>query len=134
MPVLPLTAAAKMPERLSPFATLRNQPPIAKPVQRAGASLVTIESPIGDRQSSPADCNTYTIVNVQNGICSRASSRCANANISSKKAEALAIMPSPNLNGIDGLRPDLPSHTHSAAMGGASATTARELTDWNHAT
>ena len=54
IPDSPLTALAKMPDRLLPVAMLRNHPPMAKPTRRLGASLVTIESPIGDRHSSPS--------------------------------------------------------------------------------
>src|SRR6185369_1271657 len=49
MPLSPLTQPAKMPDRLLPIAIDRNQAPIAKPVSRAGASLVVIDRPIGDR-------------------------------------------------------------------------------------
>src|SRR3546814_20905473 len=51
MPVSPLTWPAKMPDRLLPMPVDRNQPPMPKPTRRSGASLVTIDRPIGDRHS-----------------------------------------------------------------------------------
>src|SRR5262249_42609477 len=123
MPCAPLTSPANRPDKLLPFATLKNQPPIARPAQRGGASLVVIDKPIGDKQSWPSDGSTYTAASVQNGIFGCASSRCANANISSRNAAPLNSMPLPNLNGIEGRRPILPSHTQHAATKGASAIT-----------
>ena len=55
MPLSPLTWPAKMPDRLLPMPVDRNQPPMPKPTRRTGASLVTIDRPIGDRHSSPID-------------------------------------------------------------------------------
>ena len=55
MPVSPLTSPAKMPDRLLPIPVDRNQPPMPKPTSRSGASLVTIDRPIGDRHNSPID-------------------------------------------------------------------------------
>ncbi len=55
MPVSPETCEAKMPDRLLPIPVERNQPPMPRPTRRVGASLVTIDRPIGDRQSSPTD-------------------------------------------------------------------------------
>src|SRR5690348_3884637 len=58
IPPLPATRLAKSPERLPPTASDRNQPPIAKPTRRGGASLVTIDNPIGDKHNSPHVCST----------------------------------------------------------------------------
>ncbi|KAG0734988.1 hypothetical protein G6F24_018827 [Rhizopus arrhizus] len=58
MPPSPLTTPAKMPDRLLPMPVDRNQPPMPKPTRRTGASLVTIDRPIGDRHSSPTDWMT----------------------------------------------------------------------------
>ncbi len=58
MPVSPLMCPASRPDRLLPMAVDRNQPPMARPTTRIGASLVTIDNPIGDRQSSPMVCST----------------------------------------------------------------------------
>src|SRR5690606_34329826 len=55
MPSLLLTWLAKMPDRLSPMAVDRKQPPIAEPTSLVGAGLVVIDSPIGGRHSSPTD-------------------------------------------------------------------------------
>src|SRR6185312_2002765 len=57
-PCSPATRLANRPERLPPTASDRNQPPIAKPTSFGGASLVTIDRPIGDRHSSPSVCIT----------------------------------------------------------------------------
>src|SRR5678815_627022 len=69
MPSSPLlTRAAKMPDRLLPIPVERNHPPMPKPTSRSGASLVTIERPMGERHSSPTDWMQYTVNSVQNGI------------------------------------------------------------------
>src|SRR6185437_625274 len=57
-PCAPATRLANRPERFPPTASDRNQPPIAKPTSFGGASLVTIDKPIGDRHSSPSVCIT----------------------------------------------------------------------------
>src|SRR5690606_22912458 len=129
----PLTLLAKMPDSLLPIAVDRNQPPMPKPIRRTGASLVTIDRPIGDRHSSPIDWITYTMNRVQNGIfrlCG--STRLDSANISSRKARPLKMMPRPNLRGIDGLF--LPSLIQIHAMIGARVMIASEFTDWNQPT
>ena len=36
----------------------KNQAPMASEAKRAGASLVTMDSPMGDRHSSPQVCRT----------------------------------------------------------------------------
>src|SRR5574337_1599162 len=58
MPPVPAMRLANRPDKLPPTASDRNQPPIAKPTSRDGASLVTIDSPIGDRHNSPSVCIT----------------------------------------------------------------------------
>src|SRR6476469_131926 len=133
MPPSPLASPAKMPARLLPIAIDRNQQPIAKPAERAGASLVVIDRPIGDRQSSPIDWITYTANSVQNGIfrlCG--STSLVSANISSRKARPLKIRPRQNLRGMEGLARPIRTHIH--AMIGARVMIATELTDWNQAT
>ncbi|MCY1383686.1 hypothetical protein D9M69_718370 [compost metagenome] len=99
-----------------------------KPTSRSGASLVTIDRPIGDRHSSPMDWIQYTAKSVQNGIFRvSASTRLDSANHSSAKARPLKIRPKPNLRGIDGLA--LPIFTHSHAISGAMVMMAIELID-----
>src|SRR5690606_12164391 len=133
MPDSPLTWLAKMPDRLLPIAVDRNQPPMPKPTRRTGASLVTMDRPIGDRHSSPTDWITYTMNRVQDGIFSVCgSTRLFRANISSRKARPLKMMPRPNLRGIDGLA--LPIFTQIQAITGARVMMASELTDWNQPT
>src|SRR5436189_6299359 len=92
-----------MPERLFPIPVDKNQPPMPKPTSRTGASLVTIDNPIGDRHSSPIDWITYTENSVQNGILPASSTRLDKAYMSTRKAKPLNSNPSPNLRGIDGL-------------------------------
>src|SRR6185312_8987827 len=58
IPPSPLTWPANSPARLLPIGVDRNQPPMPRPTSRTGASLVTIDRPIGDRHSSPAVCST----------------------------------------------------------------------------
>src|ERR1700756_588047 len=97
MPFSPLTSEAKMPDRLLPIPVDRNQPPIPRPTRRVGASLVTIDRPIGDRHSSPTDCSTYTMARVQNGILLSGPTSIDSAYISSANAEPLNSRPRPNL-------------------------------------
>src|SRR5262245_14551014 len=131
MPPSPLTLLAKMPDRLLPMPVDRNQPPMPKPTRRSGASLVTIDRPIGDRHSSPMDWIQYTANSVQNGIRPAAETSLDRANISSRKARPLKIRPRPNLRGIGGLAG--PSFTQIHAMIGARVMIATELTLWNQA-
>src|SRR5699024_5027558 len=103
MPASPLTWLAKIPDRLLPIPVDRNQPPMPSPTRRTGASLVFIDSPIGDRHSSPMDWIQYTANRVQNGILLKVgSTRWVRAYISRPKARPLKMMPRPNLRGIDG--------------------------------
>src|SRR5690606_12922173 len=70
---------------------------------------------------------------VQNGIFSEVGSTSDDsANISSRKARPLKMMPRPNLRGIDGLAE--PSLTQIQAITGASVMIASEFTDWNQPT
>src|ERR1700761_36578 len=131
MPVSPETCPAKIPDRLLPMRVDRNQPPMPKPTRRSGASLVTIDRPIGDRHSSPTDWITYTMKSVQNGILPFASTISDRAAINSAKASPLKISPRPNLRGIDGLL--RPMRTQTQARIGAMVMMASELTDWNQA-
>src|SRR5690606_16366756 len=133
MPDSPLTWLAKMPERLLPIAVERNQPPMPKPTRRTGASLVTIDRPIGDTHSSPMDWITKTMNSVQKGIFRDCGSiMLDSAIIDSRKARPLKMMPRPNLRGIDGLA--RPSFTQIHATTGARVMIASELTDWNQPT
>ena len=43
----------RKPENLLPTAVAKNQPPMVRPTKRLGLSLVTSDSAIGDRHSSP---------------------------------------------------------------------------------
>src|SRR3954464_2551785 len=103
MPLSPDASLANMPDRLLPIPTDRNQPPMPRPTRRVGASLVTIDRPIGDRHSSPTDWMKYTVNRVQNGILPCTSTRVDSAYIKRPKARPLKIRPRPNLRGIDGL-------------------------------
>src|SRR5512139_1439537 len=133
MPVSPLTTLAKIPERLLPIPVDRNQPPIPRPTSRTGASLVTIDRPIGDRHNSPTTWTTYVAISVQNGILPSSLTRFDSANISSRNARPLNIRPRPNFRGIDGFNLRRASHTQSQATTGASTMTASAETDWNQA-
>src|SRR5690349_2705374 len=112
MPPSPLTELAKIPDRLLPTPIERNQPPIPKPTRREGASFVTIDSPMGERQSSPTDWMKYTATRVQKGILPSSPRSLESANIRSRKAKPLNISPSPNFRTIDGLAPRLARSTH----------------------
>src|SRR4051812_42609454 len=101
MPLSPLACEAKMPDRLLPIPVDRNQPPMPKPTRRVGASLVTIDRPIGDRHNSPTDWITYTMNKVQNGILLSVPTSEDRENQSRPNAAALNSMPKPNLRGID---------------------------------
>src|SRR6478672_8023132 len=103
MPPSPLASAANRPDRLLPMPVDRNQPPMPKPTSFIGASLVVIDRPIGDRHNSPMDWIQSPANSVQNGILpvSGATSD-DSANISSRKARPLKMMPRPNLRGMDG--------------------------------
>src|SRR3954468_18828258 len=133
MPSAPDAWLAKMPDRLLPMPVARNQPPMPSPTRRVGASLVTIDRPIGDRHSSPTDWITYTANRVQNGILPSGLTSDPSANISSRNAAPLKIRPRPNLRGIDGFTLRRASITQMAAMIGAQTMTAIELTLWNQA-
>src|SRR3954464_13800117 len=102
MPPVPDTWLRHRADRLLPIPVERNQPPMPRPTRRTGASLVTIDRPIGDRHSSPTDCTTYTANRVQNGILPTESIRKVSAYISRPNAAALNRMPRPNLRGMEG--------------------------------
>src|ERR1700693_4544188 len=53
---------ATQPAAKLPRAIEANQTPIMNPTMRAGASLVTVESPTGERHSSPTVWRRYTAV------------------------------------------------------------------------
>src|SRR5690349_4889774 len=134
MPCSPLAWLAKMPDRLLPMPVERNQPPMPRPTRRVGASLVVIDRPIGDRQSSPMDWIQYTANRVQNGILLMlVSTRKVKAYHSRPKARPLNRMPRPNLRGIDGFMFLRPMATQIQAISGAQAMMATEFTLWNQA-
>src|SRR5512145_1328772 len=108
-----------MPERLLQMPVDKNQAPMPKPTSRTGASLVTIDRPIGDRHSSPTDWIAYTVNSVQNGMRPASFTRLDNANMSSRNARPLKIRPRPNFRGIEGLALPLASKTQTQATTGA---------------
>src|SRR2546430_393577 len=112
------------------MAVATNQRPMKSDTYFTGATLVTMESPTGERQSSPQVCTTYAATN-QNGLTSAPPSlRWAPITMKMKPAPT-SSMANAILMGVLGSRPRRASAVQSAAKKGAKIRMASEFTDWN---
>src|SRR5438105_1159833 len=103
---------ADQPASLLPRAFERKNTPIMSPTIRAGASLVTTDSPTGQRHTSPSSSMKYAPTS-HSGLTFNPACAAAPAGISSTKARPTNISASANFAGDNAcLGPSL-THTHA---------------------
>ena len=116
----------------SQFATklIRNQTPIISDARRSGASLVTIERPTGEMQSSPIVWNRYASTS-HHMLALPWAAWSYTAPTIHRKPMPREHQAGHHLRGVGGLRPCAASLPHNAVNSGASSTMKSGLTDWN---
>src|ERR1700685_2869272 len=102
---------------------------MSKEANRTGATLVTYDSPTGDRHSSPSVWNVYA-ANSQIGLTStpvsaRLPPRTMNTNPTPSRKSPATI-----LSAVEGSRRRRPRALHMAAKMGANTRIAKGFTDW----
>ena len=109
----------------------RNQIPIRNETWRAGAALVTNDSPVGEMHSSPNVSAMYVALsqNIDARCCGVVpwAPKTMNTNPAPRRSSA-----SQTFVGWLGFMFRFPSQDQSAANTGASTITASGPTDWNH--
>ena len=107
-----------VPASLLPVAIARNHIPIISDVNLPGVNLLTIDRPIGLKQSSPIVCKKYRPVRKR--ILAPSLGIALQPNAIKRKPEARNAKPRDCLKGAAGLMPFFASQTHSALMIGAN--------------
>lgn len=121
----------KKPANILEAAADKNHTPIKRDMNLAGESLVTADSPIGDKQSSPKVIITYMATSQSGLTVVTPASIIPAGKVSNRNPPERKIKPMAILEGSDGSRFLELSIGHNMANKGANIRIASGLTDWN---